>query len=238
MAAPTDPSAVPAVPAAPTDAERARTILAAAGSLTLTTDGHQNDRVVLHVVDTASRLLLINPPDGRLTAELAVAPGSGLASFAEFTDVAPVAVRDRVRARLALSGRLTLACPDTLLFRPARAALTEGDEVRAIDVACLAAAPPDPLAVQEAELLSHLDAAHGETVARLARLVPARLLLDVVGIRPVRIDSKGLVLRLERLRTHHDVRVPFASAATSPEDVGRRIHELLALSTSRPRGLS
>ncbi|MDG4862338.1 DUF2470 domain-containing protein, partial [Streptomyces sp. T-3] len=99
----TDPSTEP------TPAERARTILAAAGSLALTTTGHRVEFVTLHNVDAASRLLLLNPEDGCLTAELAVAPRSGLAAYAELTDVAPVAVRDRVRARLALSGRLTLA---------------------------------------------------------------------------------------------------------------------------------
>ncbi|MDG4862337.1 DUF2470 domain-containing protein, partial [Streptomyces sp. T-3] len=159
----------------------------------------------------------------------------GLAAYAELTDVAPVAVRDRVRARLALSGRLTLAGPDTLIFRPARVALADGGDVRAVDAAEVAEAAPDPLAAHEAELLSHLEAGHAETLAALARLVPEQLLAGVLHIRPIRLDRKGLVLRLEGLDTHDDVRLPFATEATGPHDVGYRIHELLGHNCSRPR---
>ncbi|MEV1019530.1 DUF2470 domain-containing protein [Streptomyces sp. NPDC050264] len=219
----------PVTPPSPTDAERARTILAAAGSLalTVTAAGHRLEHVVLHAVDAASRLLLLDPADDRLTAELAAAPHSGLAVYAEFTDVAPVAVRDRVRARLALSGRLTAAGPDTLVLRPARAAFAEGDTVRTLDAAALGAAAPDPLAAQEAELLDHLDTGHADILVELAELVRGDDLAGVVGIRPVRLDRKGLVLRLERHMAHQDVRVAFLTEARGPYDVGPRIQELL-----------
>ncbi|WP_372344886.1 DUF2470 domain-containing protein [Streptomyces sp. KL116D] len=213
----------------PTDAERARTVLAAADSLSLTTTvgDHRIDCVALHAVDAASRLVLLDPADPHLTEQLAGAPGSGLAAYAEFTDVAPVAVRDRVRARLTLSGRLTTAGPGTLVFRPARAAFSDDDTVRSLDAAALAAAAPDPLTAREPELLGHLDTGHADVLVQLADLYGPDGLTGVERVRPVRLDRKGLVLRLERAAGHDDVRVPFFTEARGPHDVGHRIQELL-----------
>lgn len=225
----------PVTPVEPTDAERARTILAAADSLALSvTDGAlRYECVALHTVDAASRLLLLDPADPCLTAALAVAPGSGLAAYAEFTDIAPVAVRDRVRARLALSGRLAPAGPDTLVFRPARAALSVDDTVRTLDAAALGAAAPDPLAGREAELLDHLDTGHADLLVQLTDLVRQGDLRGIDRIRPVRLDRKGLVLRLERAGgAFEDVRIGFLTEAQGPYDVGLRIQELLDPATA------
>ncbi|KUM76299.1 DUF2470 domain-containing protein [Streptomyces curacoi] len=219
----------------PTPAERARSVLSAAGSLTLTTQGHRVELIGLHTVDAAARLLLHNPPDGHLAAELAVAPHGDLAALVEFTDIAPVAVRERVRARLALGGRLTALGPKALVFNPARAVLTddEGSAVVGLDELTLAA--PDPLAPHEAEMLARLDAAHAHTVAPLARLLPARQQLRATAVRPLRLDRHGLVLRLERPGSHQDTRLPFAAPATHPGEAVRQIHALLAEATARPR---
>lgn len=156
----------------PTPAERARSVLAAAGSLTVTTQGHRIELIGLHTVDAAARLLLHNPPDGHLAAELAVAPHGDLAALVEFTDVAAVAVRERVRARLTLGGWLSALGPKTLVFHPARAVLTEDGGTALIGLDELTLASPDPLATHEAEMLGRLDAAHADTVAPLARLLP------------------------------------------------------------------
>ncbi|MGW2342078.1 DUF2470 domain-containing protein [Streptomyces sp. NPDC001661] len=222
-----------------TTAERARTILAAADTLTLTlttaTEARLRlDCVGLYAVDAASRLVLLDPADGRLTEALATAPHSGLAAYAEFTDVAPVVVRDRVRARLAFSGRLGNAGPDTLVFRPARAAFAEDDAVRVLDMTELAAAAPDPLAGVEAELLSHLDTGHADLLVQLVELVGDLDLSDVADIRPVRLDRRGLVLRLERAaQEHEDVRIAFHTHAVGPHEVGHRIQELLDVAAAR-----
>lgn len=221
-----------------TPAERARTILAAADTLTLTltTTGARMrlDCVGLYAVDAASRLILLDPADARLTAALATAPHSGLAAYAEFTDIAPVVVRDRVRARLAFSGRLANAGPDTLVFRPARAAFSEDDAVHVLDMTELAAAAPDPLAGVEAELLSHLDTGHADLLLQLAEQIGRAHLGDVVDIRPVRLDRRGLVLRLEHEeREHEDVRVTFHTPAVGPHEVGHRIQELLDVAATR-----
>ncbi|MEV5613107.1 DUF2470 domain-containing protein [Streptomyces sp. NPDC052225] len=221
--------AMPAKPAAPTGAERARTMLAAAGSVALTTTAvdHRLDQVVVHTVDAASRLVLLDPADDLLTAELAAASHAGLAAYVEVTDVAPVAVRDRVRARLTLSGRLTAAGPGTLVFRPAQAAISEDDKVRTLDAAALAAAAPDPLAAHEAEILCHLDTGHADFLVELAELRHPRALSGVEYVRPVLLDRKGIVLRLEKRDAHEDLRVPFLAEARAPHEVGHRIQELL-----------
>lgn len=220
----------------PTPAERARSVLAAAGSLTVTTQGHRIELIGLHTVDAAARLLLHNPPDGHLAAELAVAPQGDLTALMEFTDVAAVAVRERVRSRLTLGGRLSALGPKNLVFRPARAVLTENDRTTVIALDELTLASPDPLAKHEAEMLARLDAAHDHTVAPLARLLPAREQLGATGVRPLRLDRHGLVLRLETPGSHHDVRLPFAGPATHPGEAVRQIHALLAEATARPRG--
>ncbi|MFE5814708.1 DUF2470 domain-containing protein [Streptomyces sp. NPDC056479] len=219
----------------PTPAERARSVLSAAGSLTVTTHGHRVELIGLHTVDAAARLLLQNPPDAFLAAELAVAPQGDLAALVEFTDVAPVAVRERVRARLTLGGWLTALGPKAVVFHPARAVLTDADGTSVIGLDELTLAAPDPLATHEAEMLARLDAAHADTVAPLARLLPARQRLGATDVRPLRLDRHGLVLRLEAPASHLDVRLPFAAPATHPGEAVRQIHALLAQATARPR---
>ncbi|GAA4042006.1 DUF2470 domain-containing protein [Streptomyces shaanxiensis] len=219
----------------PTPAERARSVLSAAGSLTVTTHGHRVELIGLHTVDAAARLLLQNPPDAHLAAELAMAPHGDLAALVEFTDIAPVAVRDRVRARLTLGGWLTALGPKALVFNTARAVLTEDDGTTTIVLDELTLASPDPLATHEAEMLARLDAAHADTVAPLTRLLPPRLQLGASDVRPLRLDRHGLVLRVETPDAHHDARLPFAAQATHPGEAVRQFHLLLARATARPR---
>ncbi|AZQ38194.1 DUF2470 domain-containing protein [Streptomyces cyaneochromogenes] len=219
----------------PTPAERARSVLSAAGSLTVTTHGHRVELIGLHTVDAAARLLLRNPPDAHLVAELAMAPHGDPASLVEFTDIAPVAVRDRVRARLTLGGRLTALGPKAVVFNTARAVLTEDDGTTTIGLDELTLASPDPLATHEAEMLARLDAAHADTVAPLTRLLPPRLQLGAIEVRPLRLDRHGLVLRVQTPDAHHDARLPFAAPATHPGEAVRQFHLLLARATARPR---
>ncbi|MET9635769.1 hypothetical protein ABZY83_04995 [Streptomyces virginiae] len=96
-----------AVPAAePILAERTRSVLARAVSLTVTTHGLRHDPVGLHCVNARGQVRMRLQADGLPAAHLACAPRGALAALVEFTDIAAVAVRDRVRARVTLSGRL------------------------------------------------------------------------------------------------------------------------------------
>ncbi|GGU28838.1 DUF2470 domain-containing protein [Streptomyces lavendofoliae] len=99
-------------PPGPSGAERVRSVLTAARSLTVTTDGYRCDLVGAHALDDRGRLTLRLPGDCHLAAAVACAPRGDLAAMLQFTDVAPTAVRDRVRARVTLSGWLTDAGAD------------------------------------------------------------------------------------------------------------------------------
>ncbi|WP_037605970.1 DUF2470 domain-containing protein [Streptacidiphilus rugosus] len=227
--------------AEPTPAERARSILAGATSLTATAVGVQVAHLEMRAFEANGRLLLVEPPGGVLRAALREAPRQGAAVGLDFTDVAPAPVRDRVRARLSLRGwlgpaeQLGPAGTAMLGFRCAAAELTENGSTQQIGPDELRQAEPDPLADREAVLLSHLVDRHLDAVAALARLVDSRLLLGVARVHPLRLDRHGIVLRLERARTQQDVRLPFRARLDHPDDAGLRIQELLADAHACPR---
>lgn len=199
--------------AEPTSAERIRSVLAAAESLTVTTDGHSCDLMGVHSVDDRGRLTLRLPADSCLSGRSALAPRGSLAAFAEFTDIAPTAVRDRVRARVTLSGWLTpvrsAAEADTLNLRldAGRATLETPAGTTRVGLDGLVLTAPDPLATEEAALLTHLTNGRTKVVARLARLVDPRHLQGVVRVCPLALDQYAITLRLEQARGHCDVRV-------------------------------
>ncbi|MCZ4610700.1 hypothetical protein O3S80_44465 [Streptomyces sp. Lzd4kr] len=113
-----------------------------------------------------------------------------------------------MRARPTLGGRLTALDPEALVFRPARAVLTDEDGSAVLRLDELSLASPDPLATHEAEMPARMGAAHADTVAPLARLRPAREQLGAVDVRPLRLDRPGLVLRSEAPDAHHDTGCP------------------------------
>jgi hypothetical protein len=86
----------------PTAAERVRSILVAAESLDLVAGERRSRLIGRHMVGAEGDLIAQLPADSGLAAALA----GGVDASAEFTDVAPVALRNRVRAQLTLGGRL------------------------------------------------------------------------------------------------------------------------------------
>lgn len=233
-------------PMEPTAAERARSLLGVANSLRLTTTGHQAVLIGSHTLEASGRLSLDIPAGSRLVHRLAAVSygpdGRCPAATAEFTDVAPVSTRDRIRAQVTLHGRLEITDHATgrstvgLRFHPARIILTEtGEPPLALGAEELAQAAPDPLAEIEAGMLLHLAAAHPETIDRLTRLVEPRLLLGVTRVDPVRLDRHGIVLRLGRIRGHVDVRLPFSEPARDPAHASHLMRALLAHATTRPK---
>jgi hypothetical protein len=228
-----------ALVAEPTPAELVRSVLAAARSLTLTTAVHRVDLVGLHSLETPGRLLLNVPAGSHVGAEVTRAPGGDLAASLEFTDVAPVSVPDRIRARVLLGGRLGFdrqgAGAEALRFETATAELRHGGRCFELTVGELAAAEPDPLAATEAELLIHLADAHGDAVELLARLVDPRLLFGVTRVDPLRLDRYGVVLRLRRTGGHRDVRLPFPATPRNPAHAVLQMRALLARAKSCAR---
>ncbi|MCW5249761.1 DUF2470 domain-containing protein [Streptomyces sp. SHP 1-2] len=212
--------------AAPAAAEQARSVLAAAWSCAVTAECGREEFVGAHTVADDGRVLLRVPEDSPLVTAAICAPRGEPSAVLEFADVAPVPVRRRVRARLWLVGWLA-AEDGHLAFRTTRVVLRRASGAVVVDADEFAAAEPDPLALAEAGLLTHLADCHGEAVERLTRLVDARSLHGAVRVRPLAVDRHGLTLRVERARAHGDVRLPFHAPADSAAQLTERMHVLL-----------
>ncbi|MEB8342879.1 DUF2470 domain-containing protein [Streptomyces endophyticus] len=213
--------------AVPSTAAHARSVLAAAWTCGVTTDVGQDDLVGAHRVDDDGAVRIAPPPDSVLAAAVLCSPHGRPTTLLEFADAAPVPVRDRVRARVWLSGELV---PDgeELVLRPERAVLQNRSGRTGIDLDELAATAPDPLALAEPRLLTHLADAHPEAVEQLTRLIAPDSLHGVVRVQPLAVDRNGLTLRLERMRGQADVRLTFHRPADDLGSLTERMHQLLA----------
>lgn len=228
----------PSWTAAPSAAQRARSVLATAWSCAVTADGGREEFVGAHTVDEDGRVLLEVPEDSALLAAAICAPRGEPHAVLEFADVAPVPVRGRVRARLWIAGHLV---PEDgrLALRVTRLVLRQASGAVAVDLDDFAAAEPDPLALAEAHLLTHLADCHSDAVERLTRLVDHASLHGAVRVQPLAVDRHGLTLRIERNRAHGDVRLPFHTPADDLAQLTERMHALLAQASaaSCPRAL-
>jgi len=165
-----------------------------------------------------------------------IPPWGCVAATLEFTDIAPTAVRDRVRARVTVSGWLTEADETSdgdRCLEFSHAVLETEDRKVTIGLGELMEAQEDPLATCEASMLTHLIDDHGDMVGVLLRLVDPRHLRGTVRAVPLAIDRYGITLRLEGARRHNDVRLPFPSPIDHADQAGTRIRELLARAHQR-----
>jgi hypothetical protein len=90
-------------PAVPSPAERLRSLLRSASSLDIVAAGRRMSLLDGHAVDDAGRLTIEVPADCALALDLSDSP---LPALIEVTDVSPVAMRNRLRARATLAGAL------------------------------------------------------------------------------------------------------------------------------------
>ncbi|MGA5319373.1 DUF2470 domain-containing protein [Streptomyces seoulensis] len=224
--------------AGPGAAERARSVLAAAWSCAVTADGAREEYVGAHTVTGDGGVLLDVPEDSALFAAALCAPRGEPTAVLEFADVAPVPVRQRIRARLWLAGWFSRRGA-RLLFTPTRVVLRRPSGAVLIETAEYAAARPDPLATAEAQLLTHLADSHPDAVERLTRLVRPESLHAVTRVVPLAVDRHGLTLRIERTRAHGDVRLAFHTPADDVSQLTERMHALLtqAGAAACPRAL-
>jgi hypothetical protein len=213
--------------AAPAAAERARSVLATAWSCVVTAEGGREEFVGAHTVAEDGGVLLSVPEGSALLTAAICAPRGEPSAVLEFADVAPVPVRSRIRARLWLAGGL-VADDDRLAFRPTRIVLRQPSGAVVVDLDEFAAAAPDPLALAEAHLLTHLADCHPEAVERLTRLVDHASLRGAVRVQPLAVDRHGLTLRIERNRAHGDVRLLFHTPADDVGQLTERMHALLS----------
>ncbi|GGT52118.1 hypothetical protein [Streptomyces purpureus] len=211
----------------PTPAERVRSVLARAVSLSLTTAGQDYDLIGMHSVSAQGQITLHPPAGSPLGREAAESPRGSLAALLEFTDIAPSAVRDRVRARVTVSGWLAPADGGALRLDTARVWLRT--PAGAVDVGLdeVTLAEPDPLAVEEAAMLTHLVDAHEELMDDLVGLAGARLPYGMVRALPYALDRHAITLRCEYPVGHCDVRLLFPAPARDAAEAGERIRQLL-----------
>ncbi|WP_330333200.1 DUF2470 domain-containing protein [Streptomyces sp. NBC_00536] len=229
-------------PAQPTDAERARSVLAAAHSMTVIADGLRTEVCHLDGTDVLGRLHLhpAGPAAGNPLAERSPLhdgrPAIRLPAIRlEFTDIAPTPVRDRVRARVTILGHLLTPYADGsdgsdtgTCVEFGQAILETGEGRSYIGLEELDAARPDPLAAYESGMLTHLLDEHNELVTLLLRLVQPPPLTGVLRALPLAMDRYGITLRLEERAGHRDVRLPFPSPLDDVEQSGVQIQALLA----------
>ncbi|MFD7553956.1 DUF2470 domain-containing protein [Streptomyces sp. NPDC059835] len=226
----------------PTDAELIRSVLAAAHSMTVVTDGLRSEVRHLDGSDPMGRLHLHpSGPDGGHgrghghghEREREHRPALRL----EFTDIAPTPVRDRVRARVTLLGRLLTPysdeSADSTCMEFGQAVLETSRGVAYTGLEELDAAVPDPLAPFEAGMLTHLQDDHPDLVTLLLRLVRPLPTTAMVRALPVALDRYGITLRLEERRGHHDVRLPFPSPLDHVEQSGAQIQALISAARRR-----
>ncbi|MCS0605553.1 DUF2470 domain-containing protein [Streptomyces sp. LP11] len=214
---------------APTAAERVRSILAAAHSMTVISDGRHHEVRRLDGLGAMGHFHLHAPYEGTGTPS-----GTRVPVRLELTDIAPTPVRDRLRARVTLTG--VLGAPydadsgESTCMEFGQAVLEDADGRAFVTLPELEATELDPLATSEASMLTHLVDDHADLVPRLLRLVSPRPEAGVRRVVPVAVDRYGLTLRLEYRSTHRDVRIPFRTPVRDIDHVGPQIHALLAAS--------
>lgn len=210
----------------PTAAERVRSVLAAAHSMTVVSDGHHTEIHRLHENGATGNIHLHAPPE--------VPPPTGETRIPvrlEMTDIAPTPVRDRLRARVTVTGLLASPFDEdagSTCMEFGQAVLEDSRGRSFVTLDALQETPPDPLATSEAAMLTHLLDDHGESVPLLLRLVRPRPERDMLRAVPVALDRYGMTLRLEHPRTHRDARLPFSTPVTHPDQAASRIQALLA----------
>ncbi|MFF5787562.1 DUF2470 domain-containing protein [Streptomyces sp. NPDC012693] len=211
----------------PTPAERVRSILAAAHSMTVVSDGVHQEVHLLDGTGPMGHIHLHDPSEESHAGQTARIPVR-----LEFTDIAPTPVRERLRARVTLTGLLAAPYAQeasaSICMEFGQALLEDAEGRTYITLDELHATDIDPMASCEASMLTHLVDGHGELVPLLLRLVRPRPDRDMVRALPVALDRYGITLRLEHPAGHHDVRLPFPSPVTDIEEAGPRMHALLA----------
>ncbi|MER5308630.1 DUF2470 domain-containing protein [Streptomyces sp. NPDC002773] len=211
----------------PTPAERVRSILAAAHSMTVVSDGVHQEVHLLDGTGPMGHIHLHDPSEESHAGQSARIPVR-----LEFTDIAPTPVRERLRARVTLTG--LLAAPyepeasASICMEFGQALLEDAEGRTYITLEALHATDIDPMASCEASMLTHLVDGHAELVPLLLRLVRPRPERDMVRALPVALDRYGITLRLEHPEGHQDVRLPFPTPVTDIDQAGPRIHALLA----------
>lgn len=212
-------------------AERVRTVLAAASSAAVTSETSGKASVPMWVREEGCRLSLWPTTDDPAVTQRMSDVRVPLPALVEVADVAPVPLRERIRARVHIFGtmlRAELESSPMWHCIPESVFMIEDGALQQVPLRALADAHPDPFALAEAAYLGHLDAEHHDSVAELGELVDDGLMHDVQRFRPLRLDRHGVVLRLEYTDFHRDVRLAFPEPVRNPQQLANELQTLLA----------
>lgn len=242
-------------PPAPPPAERAKSVLSRPGPVVVAPTAVNADPIALpcctvrhaHPDGVVSLLVEDRHP---LVAMVQESDG-GLAALTELADVAPVALREPVRALLWLTGRLSAPAPaqaralavgiaetdpderlldlghgtTMLLIHPEGATVVDGEGSHGLELAEFAAAGPDPFSRSEPAWLCHLEHQHPDALSLLSRHLPQRFRRG--RLRPLGLDRFGLRLRVEAPDGDYDVRLAFDQPARTERDLSVGIRKLI-----------
>ncbi len=210
----------------PTRAERVRSILTVAHSMTVISDGLHTEVRRLDGATAMGHIHLHAPDDGGHAPSAERVPAR-----LEFTDIAPTPVRDRLRARVTVTGLLaapySTGTEQSTCMEFGQAVLEDAEGRTFVTLEELEEVETDPIAAAEAGMLTHLVDDHAELVPLLLRLVHPRPIADDAGRAP----GDG------PLRRHPAARIPArprgrAAAVPRPvteiDQAGPQIHALLA----------
>ncbi|MEU5658404.1 DUF2470 domain-containing protein [Streptomyces sp. NPDC047737] len=212
----------------PTPAERVLSVLMAAHSMTVVSDGL--DPIEIHRLDGTGAMGHIHLHEPQESGQTHAGPR--IPVRLEFTDIAPTPVRDRMRARVTVTGLLatwySTETTQSTCMEFGQAVLEDHTGRTFVTLDGLQETEPDPIATSEAGMLTHLVDEHGELVPLLLRLVQPLPEKGVVRVLPLAMDRYGVTLRLEYPGTHRDARLPFAKAVSRIDQARPQIHALLA----------
>ncbi|RKN32252.1 DUF2470 domain-containing protein [Micromonospora musae] len=237
------------------NAVTARSALSTSSSLRLGLGDSTVDLIDSHVVLPDGQVVLAIDAMTRTGGLLVAARGRPGAVRLDVTQLVPVAVRSRVRAKVSMRGTVRRFDPasldscddDTLLslldlppvalwaVEPADVRVTRDDSEATTSVTAYRAARPDPLAATEAVHLQHLSRHHRDVLDRLATLVDPALTAESARVVPVAVDTAGVVLRAEALDGYVDVRLAFAKPITGSAGLPEGLRTLLAAAAGRGR---
>ncbi|MBX7267692.1 DUF2470 domain-containing protein [Micromonospora sp. Llam7] len=233
-----------------------RSALAASSSLRLRLDDASVDLIASHTVLPDGTVILAVDPMTRTGGLLVAARGRPDGVRLDVTQLVPVAVRSRVRAKVRVLGTVRRFDPASLdscdidavmslldlppvalwAVEPVAVGLTQGSVETTVGISAYRAARPDPLAADEAAHLQHLIRQHSDVLHRLATLVDAASTARSARVVPVAVDAGGIVLRAEAPDRHHDVRLPFARRVTTSAGLAEQLRALLAEAARHPSG--
>ena len=209
----------PAHPA-PSAAERIRTTCARADRVLLAVDGMEAFTVSLHDVLRDGSFVVAVP---RGTPAAATERHAVL----EFTDYAPVPLREPVRSLVWIGGGLRRMPPHDTLVRLEVTSVVIADSTGAesVTVEALMAARPDPFCAIESRWVQHIEADHRDLVDLLASRLPGALRRGRASL--LSLDRYGLRLRVEADTGDHDVRLPFPKTVDDVTALNQGIRMLI-----------